>query len=362
MTGKERVHAALNREPVDRVPVWMWYHPDTVRRLAQTMDIPATAVSLALGDDIRQAWVGNNHPMEGIVHDHDGESHIDDWGIEWVKDGPFNQIRYSPLQAANREQILAYRHPYERVDALIALMDRVYPLADQYFIGCDLSPCVFELVCRIRGMEQAAMDLAADPELSDHMLRQASDFSLEVGRRACESYQLDWLWTGDDIGGQNGMIMSPQSWRERIKPLLAEIFVVGHAHDLWVAYHSCGSLRPIIGDLIEIGMDVLNPIQCNCPGMDPLELKKEFGKQLAFMGGVDTQNLLPNGSAEEVYRETRRLLEGMSGDGGGYILAASHAVPPETPLENIFAMYRAAGITKEEIYDRAASVRAKKSV
>ena len=106
-----------------------------------------------------------------------------------------------------------------------------------------------------------------------------------------------------------------------------------------------------------MGLDCLNPIQSNCPGMDPLDLKREFGSSLAFMGGVDTQDLLPRGTADEVYRATRRLVEGMTSDGGGYILAASHSVPPETPLENIFAMYAAAGETREAIMDRAALLR-----
>jgi uroporphyrinogen decarboxylase len=91
--------------------------------------------------------------------------------------------------------------------------------------------------------------------------------------------------------------------------------------------------------------------------MDPLDLKREFGAELAFMGGVDTQDLLPNGSADDVYRATKRLVEGMTTGGGGYILAASHAVPPETPFENIFAMYEAAGCTKEQIFDKAADIR-----
>jgi len=108
-----------------------------------------------------------------------------------------------------------------------------------------------------------------------------------------------------------------------------------------------------------MGLDVLNPVQSNCPGMDPLELKREFGAELSFMGGVDTQHLLPYSTADEVYRSTKRLVEGMTAGGGGYILAASHAVPSETPLDNIFALYEAAGVTREEIFDRAAKARAR---
>ncbi|MCX5644285.1 MAG: hypothetical protein NTZ17_06325, partial [Phycisphaerae bacterium] len=157
--------------------------------------------------------------------------------------------------------------------------------------------------------------------------------------------------------GQQSMVMSPATWRAQIKPRKAEIIQAGKARGLWVANHCCGALRPIIPDLIEIGLDVLNPVQAGCPGMDPLELKREFGETLAFMGGVDTQGVLPNGTADQVRKATAQLLEGMTTDGGGYILAASHTVPPETPDENIFAMYDEAGITRQEIFDKAAHVR-----
>jgi uroporphyrinogen decarboxylase len=157
------------------------------------------------------------------------------------------------------------------------------------------------------------------------------------------------------------MVMSPESWRDLIKPLMAEIFAVGRAHGLWVANHCCGALRPIIPDLVEIGLDVLNPVQAGCPGMDPFGLKREFGDRLSFMGGVDTQNLLPFASAAEVRRETERLISGMTAGGGGYILAASHTIPPETPDENIFALYEVAGISREEIRDRAADIRGRRS-
>lgn len=206
-------------------------------------------------------------------------------------------------------------------------------------------------------MEDALLDLAAAPETAALLLGKAADFAIHLAREACDRFALDWLWTGDDVGGQQAMIVSPHRWRDAIRPHLAGIFAVGKQHNLPVAYHSCGAIRPIIPDLIEIGLDVLNPIQCSCPGMEPLSLKKEFGRHLTFMGGVDTQELLPRGKAGEVFSETRRLVEGMTSDGGGYILAASHSVPPETPLENIFAMYAAAGESHDAIMDRAAAIR-----
>jgi uroporphyrinogen decarboxylase len=357
MTSKERVHRALQRKPVDRVPIFMWYHSQTRRRLARLLEIPAEYVSLVMGDDIRQAWVSNNHAMEGIVHERDGQSHVDDWGIEWTRIDGFNQISKYPLANATDEQLLQYRFPSDRVGPLVDLMKPVMKLADDCFIGCDVSPCVFEMYWRLHGMETTLMEMVLNPDLSNEMMRRCTEFSIELSEVACQRFDLDWLWLGDDAGGQQSMLMSPQTWREMVKPLLKQNADVGKRHGIYVAFHSCGAIRPIISDLIEIGIDVLNPIQCNCPGMHPLELKKEFGQDLAFMGGVDTQGVLPNGTADQVHKATAKLLEGMTADGGGYILAASHTVPPETPDENIFAMYHEAGITREEIFDKAAHVR-----
>ena len=361
MNSKERVHASLRRQPADRVPVFMWFHPQTARRLAGLLDIPVAHVAEAMGNDVRQTWVNNNYAMEGIVHGREGEWHVDDWGIRWVYRHGFNQIEHFPLAGASRDEVLRYRFPVARQPALLALMAPVLAEAAGYFIGCDVSPCVFEMYWRLRGMEDALTDMAGDPELAREMLRRCADFSVELAEPACDRMPLDWLWAGDDVAAQQSMMMSPRTWRALIKPELARIFAVGKQRGLWVAYHCCGALRPIIGDLIEIGLDVLNPIQCNCPGMDPLELKREFGARLAFMGGVDTQDLLPHGTADEVRRATARLIEGMTDGGGGYILAASHTIPPETPDANIFAMYAEAGISREAIFDRAADIRGRLS-
>ena len=364
MTSKERVHAALRREPVDRVPVFMWYHPQTARRLAALLEIPASKVGAAMGDDVRMTWVNNNYAMEGIVHERDGESHVDDWGIRWQKEGAFNQPVGFPLADATREEMLRYAFPMEKIDFLLSLMRPVLEEAGSFFIGCDVSPCAFEMYWRLRGLENAMLDIASDRELAAAMFAKCAQFSLALSRRACGEMPLDWLWCGDDVAGQSSMIMSPDVWRETIKPCLAEIFAEGKTHGMWVAHHCCGALRPIIPDLIEIGLDVLNPVQAGCPGMDALELKREFGAMLAFMGGVDTQNLLPFATAMEVRATTERLLAGMTapvgGRGpGGYILAGSHTIPPETPDANIFALYAAAGITREEIFDRASQIRAR---
>jgi uroporphyrinogen decarboxylase len=357
MNSKERVYAALRKQPVDRVPIFMWFHPETARRLAALFEVPASCVAEVMGDDVRMTWVNNNAAMEGIVHEHDGEGHIDEWGISWVRQHGFNQIDGFPLGTATADELRAYQFPIDRMEALLGRMAPVVGQARDYFIGCDVSPCAFEMYWRLRGMEATMLDLATAPELARQMLDRCADFAVMLSEAACDRFPLDWLWTGDDVAGQQGMMMSPRTWRRLIAPGLRRVFDVGKVRGLCVAYHCCGALRPIIPDLIEMGMDVLNPVQSNCPGMDPLDLKREFGAAIAFMGGVDTQELLPRGSAGDVRRETARLIEGMTCDGGGYILAASHTIPPETTDENIFAMYEVAGLSREELFDRAATIR-----
>ena len=361
MNSKERVHASLSRKNPDRVPIWMWFHPETVEIIAKELEIPPKYVSFVLEDDVRQTWVANNYAMEGIVHQHDGEGHTDQWGIKWVKVGSFNQIEHYPLADKSDEEISGYKFPYDRIPELLQSMYPVVTLKDAYFIGCDVSPCLFEFICRLRNMQNTLLDFLANPELMDELLEKSCDFAVTISQEAVNKFDLDWLWTGDDVGGQQTMMLDPDMWRSRVKPHLKRILDVGKKKGIWLAHHCCGAIHPIIPDLIEIGVNVLNPVQSNCPGMNPLDLKKEFGKELSFMGGVDTQRLLPNGTVSEVRKETEILIDGMMSGGGGYILAASHAVPPETPIENIYAMYEAAGISKEKIRDNASDIRKKLS-
>ncbi|MEW5816180.1 MAG: uroporphyrinogen decarboxylase family protein [Spirochaetota bacterium] len=357
MTPRERVLKALRKEPVDRVPVFMWFHPETLKILEKVLEIPKAYLGDAMGNDIHQTWVNNNYAMEGIIHETEGETHRDDWGIVWEYKHSFNQIKEYPFGQATIEEVLAYHFPYDKIDTFMKPMADITANSKGYFLGCDVSPCAFEMYWRLRGMENTFMDFALNPKASKEMIDRCIDFSITLAETAFDRFPLDWLWTGDDVASQQGMLFSPALWRGYIKPGLKRLFDVGKRHSSWVAYHCCGALRPIIPDLIEIGLNVLNPVQGNCPGMNPLELKKEFGEELFFMGGLDTQYTLPRGNLKEVRKSTMELIEGMTSDGGGYILAANHSIPPETPLENIFALYAVAGISKAEILDKAADIR-----
>ena len=182
--------------------------------------------------------------------------------------------------------------------------------------------------------------------------------STAVGAILCESGErgigelslgsMDAVVTiGDDVGTQRGMMMSRSLWRKVISPYLRKLIAVFHDLGVKVMYHSCGSIIPIIDDLIGNGVDILEPIQTGAEGMDAGALKEKFGKRLSFHGGVDEQDLLPHGSPQCIRQEVERLGKTLGRD-GGYILMAAHAFQPDIPCENVVAMYEAAEASYDE--------------
>ena len=154
---------------------------------------------------------------------------------------------------------------------------------------------------------------------------------------------VDILWCGDDFGGQQGMIMDPETWRRIFKPRIKYMFEEFRKvrSDIKIAWHSCGSILPIIPDFIELGLDILNPIQPKAVGMEPHYLKRTYGKDLVFFGGIDVQELLPFSSPQTIKDEVRRRID-ILGKNGGYIIAPAHNIQADTPVENILAFFEAA--------------------
>ena len=150
--------------------------------------------------------------------------------------------------------------------------------------------------------------------------------------------QLDMIYTYDDVATQNSLLISPKVWRKLVKPRHQKILDLIHSYDKPAMYHCDGAVAPLIPELIEIGVNVLNPIQPDAKGMEPAVLKSQYGERLTFHGGVDIIKTLPRGTIEEVQREVRARVE-LLGRGGGYIMCSSHHIQPDTPLENVLAMY-----------------------
>ena len=187
------------------------------------------------------------------------------------------------------------------------------------------------------------MDLVECPDIAEAICQHVKDFYKKRALRAIEQSdgQIDIIGSGGDIGTQRGMMLSPNLWRRHIKPYSTDLIRSFKDMGLATFYHSCGSIVPVIEDFIEMGLDILDPIQPKAAGMDPENLKSRFGDRLVLHGGVDEQELLPHATGEEVRREVERLIS-ILGDDGGYIVCPAHAVQPDTPAENIVALYETA--------------------
>jgi uroporphyrinogen-III decarboxylase len=207
---------------------------------------------------------------------------------------------------------------------------------DEYWIVGVTVTTIFETAWALRGYERLLMDLVMAPELAERILEIPFRYHLAAAEKLA-AMGVDMIWTGDDIGSQKGMLFHPDTWRRLLKPRMAELVsrVKAINPDLLVAYHTDGDVREVIPELIEIGIDVLNPVQPAC--MDPAELKRDYGDQLLFWGSIDEQKTLPFGTPGDVRDEIGLRLDTI-GKGGGLILGPTHHVQLDTPLENFWAM------------------------
>jgi uroporphyrinogen decarboxylase len=192
------------------------------------------------------------------------------------------------------------------------------------------------------GLEQFLTDMALGCEYVGPLLDSVADYSIGIGL-ALIDLGADAVLTGDDVGMEMGPMISPRMWRKWLKPRLQRVFDAYRAArpDIVLVYHTCGSVLPFVDELIEMGVDVLNPIQVTAKGMDAAWLKRTYGQRLAFCGGVDQREVLPHGTTGEVEDEVRRRI-GELGPGGGYVLAPTHDIQSDTPVENVLAVFEAA--------------------
>ena len=199
---------------------------------------------------------------------------------------------------------------------------------------------IFGRICDLCGIEEALVKTASEPDLVRAMVAHITDFLEAWYRGIGEAGQgyVDVLAYGDDFAGQTGTLLSPRKWREYFKDSWARLFAVAHEYGMKAQFHSCGGIRPVIADLIDAGLDVLEVVQIRARGMDPLELKREFGADLTFYGTVDVQDVLPNYAPQAVRAEVRRLVD-VFGPGGRYVLTSSHLLLPDVPPENVIALY-----------------------
>jgi uroporphyrinogen decarboxylase len=184
------------------------------------------------------------------------------------------------------------------------------------------------------------MLMITEPEIAQAAIARIEGFLLDTTRKICDEFapRAFAFWLGDDFATQRGMMISPQAWRTFLKPVYRRLFGLVKSYGLKVWFHSCGTFRPVLPDLIDVGMDIWETVQAHLPGNDPKELKDEFGQHIIFFGAINCQQTLPFGTPEDVRREVRERVE-VLGRGGGYICGPDHSIQANIPAENIIALY-----------------------
>lgn len=224
---------------------------------------------------------------------------------------------------------------FTELPAMIDRLQRDGPYHVRFRLGS-----FFEQAWALRGLEQFMLDLATDPAIPEYLMDRILEVHLENLKTvlALAGDRLDMVYTYDDVATQNSLMISPKTWRKLIKPRHQKILDVIHSYGKPAMYHCDGAVAPLIPELIEMGVNVLNPIQPDAKGMEPSALKATYGDKLTFHGGIDIIKTLPRGTAAQVQQEVRARVE-LMGQGGGYIMCSSHHIQPDTPLENVVAMY-----------------------
>ena len=198
-----------------------------------------------------------------------------------------------------------------------------------YIIGFSL----YERAWSLRGIENLLMDMVINPAFVKELFEKIVEYNLGVIKIVTE-YPVDGIFFGDDWGQQKGLIMGPEYWRKFIKPELETMYSYVKSRGRYLCQHSCGDIHEVFGDLIELGLDMYNTFQPEI--YDVKKVKEEYGNDLTFYGGISTQTVLPFGSSDEVRQETRKMMDIM-GVNGGYVVAPTHSMPPDIPVENVIA-------------------------
>lgn len=320
----------------------------------QQICLPHRDILDKLGVDTRGLWPLTSHNQPFGDRD-EGEyfSHIDEWGLGYrrkKKDGLWYDLYRHPFKGKmlSDEIIASYPWPAGGDKKRFAgLREQALKFREAGFAVVLKSICAgnLEMLIRLRGMEEALTDLLIDPVGAGKLLDAILRVKLDYWDAALDllSDVVDVVAEADDFGTQQSQLISPEMFREILKPFQAELisFLKKKAQRSFVFFHSCGSVREILPDFIEMGIDILNPVHITATGMDPFRLKRDFGKDLVFWGGgIDTQDTLPQGTPEQVRQEVKRNIEALA-PGGGFVFNTIHNIQADVPPENIVALYDA---------------------
>jgi len=343
MTSRQRWLALLDRKTPDRVPTDFWSTSELLERLKRDLDCSGDdALWRKLHID-RPRHIGpscklQHHPDDPAAGIWGTRSQTIDYGA-----GSYGEIAYSPLAHMRTvSQIHAFRWPqpddfdYAPITQALNSDDGTRIIAAGHY-----EP--FLLYCNLRGMEQAFEDLILNPDIADAILGHIFDFHLEHNRRIFDAGRgkIDFFYLAEDLGAQTGPLMSLDTYRRFLLPNQSKMADLARSYGVRIFYHTDGAARVFLPDLIDrVGIDILNPIQWRCPGMERENLAADFGDRVIFHGAIDNQQTLPFGTPDDVREEVRETLRIFRGANfRGWICAPCHNIQPNTPTENVVAMY-----------------------
>jgi len=349
MTPRGRWRALLSGKRPDRTPCDYWATAEVTARLRK---------ELGCGSE-RELW--ERLGIDKCIHlapkhprGKETEWHIDSdfaiWNVE-TENVPFQDanggvavyaetVTHPLAHAETPADIGKFNWPDPRDWDVSTLRARCKAWSDYPILAGTYEP--FYLYCHLRGMQQAFEDLVSNPAILEAALERLYFIHESIIRRTLEvtGDLIDFIYVAEDLGTQQSLLMSPASFRRFLKPRMAPMVDLVHSYGVKVFHHDDGAIRPLIPDLIEIGIDVLNPIQWRCRGMEREGLARDFGGSLVFHGGIDNQKTLPFGTPNDVRHEVAENIR-IFKDGRGYIVAPCHNLQPNTPTENILALYEA---------------------
>jgi uroporphyrinogen decarboxylase len=350
-SSRERVLAAIDHEPLDRVPTDYWGTPEITARLCDHLGCETHLEMYdLLGID---GIAGASPPYVGppLPDECDGGFwfNVQTWGMRFeaqaVEGGIYwEQVHYPLAEAETIEELEAYPWPdpdWYDYDALATKCEELAGSGRAVEVGYT-APFYYHNM--LRGLEESLMDPLLKPEFTHYLMERISSTFTEIHRRCFEAAgeYIDLTQVTDDWGSQNGLLTSPKVFAEFYREPMQRAIDLAKSYGIRVFHHDDGDMLPLLPSLVEMGIDVLNPLQWRCGDWDLAALKAEFGKDVCFHGGVDNQQTLPFGTPGDVRAEVKRLIEALASDGTGYILAPCHNVQPITPVENVVALYEAA--------------------
>jgi uroporphyrinogen decarboxylase len=343
MTPKQRVLCSLNWQEPDRTPVQIYLTPEiekTLRAYFGENFLDVLGVDLRLINPAYKGKIREAH--DGIFYDMWGS------GYKWVRHsnaGTYKESIFLPLSALKTlDDVASYPWPNPDDFDYSMLAAEAEKLKDYAVcIGGPHFPDILNGVARGRGMEQVMMDIALRDEVGLAIIDKRVEICLEILKRSLEAARgkIDIVCLGEDCGNQNGRMFSAKDFDDVFRPYLQKFFDLAHAFGAKAMMHSCGDTHEIMPTYIEMGLDILDAMQPEPKGMDPEKIREMCKDKLAFCGLISTQQTLPHGTAADCRNEARHRLD-IIAKGGGYIFAPAHCIQPDTPLENIIAIYEEA--------------------